>query len=496
MLDAMAEWLLARADGAHRNGLMRKLSWMHGSSLDQGCTLDQPCLDVDSQQSIAACSSLEFLSLYLPARAADQGRPLGQAEQSVIAEFSDEVLSYRVDPRPASADLFDGAVAIEPDAGQPAYNTFGNAMCGQALLSAYAATGDAEYLAASEDIGEFLLRMQDPREYYAPFGVHPFVDATGKPVGPPGGFFDQVSSLNNTASTMSLWNMTAVDFLASLDARIPSRGFAEGAAAGRAFLEEALHVGADWYTVRFDSPATLRNRVFASASFRADCQDSHWHRKGSCTLQNGVPVGGTLGTDMVEYGLAAMYRYDERMHGRAAALAASQEHYLRYAELPGVHTITPVDPLQCVDDSRSGPVDAYSPPRTLGGAPSLDDWAYDPHLSFGGFFRSSGAQLVTSESKYYDVVGFGVLAEVREALVPQSFRHGAERFLAAGDLTALLYRDLSPMALPGRDANDLDGDGDSSESVCVRVEGTLPIAHNGIGLLRTLGYVSAPAARP
>lgn len=493
MLDSMADWLLERADGTNRNGLMRKLPWVYSPTLEQGCTEGEPCLDVDVQQSTAACSSLEFLSLYYPARAADQSRSVSQDELDVIAEFADAVLSYRVDPTPAADDLFDGAVASAPGAAQPVYTSFGNAMCGQALLSAYGATDNDGYLEAAEGIGQFLLRMQDPRDYYSAYGVHPFVDATDTPVEPPGGFFDQVSSLNNTYATMSLRNMTAVDFLASLESHAPGQGFAAGAAAGRDFLEDGLDAGADWYTVDFVSPTTLRNRVFASASNRADCQDNNWHRKGSCTLENGLPVGGTLGTDMVEYALAAMYRYDLRASGEQAALLAVGPHYSRFASLPGIHTATATDLLDCVDDSTAGPVAPYYPPDNLGDTPSLEPEDYDPHLSFGGFFRSSGTDLVTSEAKYYDIVGFGILAEVREALINEKFVHGAERFLAADDLTALLYRDMSPMALAGRDANDVDGDGDLSESICIRTEGALPIAHNGIGLLHTLGYVAETA---
>lgn len=489
-LDAMADWLLDRADGANRNGLMRKLPWVYGLTLD-GCTESEPCLDVDVQQSTAACSSLEFLAHYFPARAAHEGRSMSDDEAGIVAEFADAVLDYRVDPTPEAVDLFDGAVASDPGARQPLYTTFGNAMCGQAMLSAHEATASAAYLDAAAGIGEFLLRMQDPRDYYAPYGVQPFVDADGAPTEPPGGFFDQVSSLNNTYSTMSLWNMTAVDFLSALDAEFPGRGYGEAAQRGRVFLEDGLTLGADWYTVKFDSPpATLRNRVFAQAANKANCQDNQWHRKGSCAVDDGSPVGGTLGTDMVEYALAAMYRHDQRHVGEEAAADGVVGHYLRYASLPGVHTATSVDPHDCVVDDAAGPVAPYYPPDNLGPTPTGDPQDYDPHLSFGGFFRSSGNQLVTSEAKYYDIVGFGILAEVRQAVVEDKFEHGAKRFLGHYDPTALLYRDMSPMALPSKDTNDVDRDGDTAEYLCIRTEGTLPIAHNGIGLLQTLGYVA------
>ena len=490
MLDSMELWILDRADGVHRNGLMRKLPWVYGSTLAQGCSEEQPCLDVDVEQSTAACSSLEFLSLYYPARAAARGEPVGSAALATIAEFADAVLDYRIDPTPTAADLFDGAVASDPGAAQPLYTSFGNAMCGRALLSAYEATDNATYLAAAEGIGGFLLRMQDPRAFYAPYGVLPFVDAAGAPMDPPGGFFDQVSSLNNTYSTMSLWNMTAVDFLASLELHAPNQGFAAAAAAGRVFLEDALTIGADWHTVRFTSPVTARNRMVASSAYAANCMDNAWHRKGSCELSGGLPVGGTLGTDMVEYALAAMFRYDQRIAGTAAAEQAATDHYYRYVALPGIHTASSVDPEGCVDDSRSGPVDPYYPPSNRGTTPTGDPWDYDSHLSFGGFFRSSGTALVSAEIKYYDIVGFGILAELRQALTPARFAHAAGRFVTAGELTALLSRDLAPMALPGRDDTDVDGDGNATESVCIRTEGTLPIAHNGIGLLETLGYTT------
>lgn len=495
-LDMYANWILGRADGQRRNGLMRKLPYLHGATLYNGatCTADAPCLQPDVEQSTAACVSLEFLSRYFLARAAAEGRPVPVDEQTILHEFADAVLAYRVDPDPVHADMFDGAVASSLGGTQLYYTAFGNAACGHALLAAHDITGATTYVDAAVGIGDFLLRMQDPRPYYAAYGAHPFVGANGSPTEPTGGFFDQVSSWNNLYSTMSLWNMTAVPFLQELEDEVatPDGRYAASAARARDFLEGGLTLGTDWQTVRFSSPATAKNRIVAMSAYSADCQDNRWHRKGSCEYVGDLPAGGTLDTDMIEYGLAGLYRFEAAVNGTAAAQTAVAGHYVRYTSLPAVHTASAVDPLDCVDDTRAGPVDPYYPPDNQADTPTGDPWDYDPHLSFGGYVYSSGTDLTRHEAKYYDIVGFGILAEVRAAVVPEKFVHGYDRLVWAGQkaLAGIQQRILTPMALPGKDSDDLDGDGDTVESVCITTEGTLPIAHNGLGILATIGYVA------
>lgn len=494
LLDRFADWILASDDGQHRNGLMRKLPSLYSPTLyaDRHCSAVTPCLQPDVEQSTAACSSLEFLAHYYPARAQAEGRTVQLAELAIISEFADAVLAYQADPTPTQVDLFDGAVASSLGDSQLYYTTFGNAMCGQALLSAHDLTATQTYLDAAVDIGDFLLRMQDPRAYYAPYGAHPFVDATGQPIGPTGGFFDQVSSWNNLFSTMSLWNMTAAAFLSELEGEVgtPDSRYATAAGLARVFLEQGLDAGTDWYTVRFSSTATAKNRIVAQSASSANCQDNRWHRKGSCAYVGGLPSGGTLGTDMIEYGLAGLYRYESGVNGSAAAATSVAAHYERYTSLPAVHTASSNDPLDCVDDTQAGAVAAYYPPNNQGTTPTGDPWDYDAHMSFGGYVRSSGTNLTTAEAKYYDIVGFGILAEVRAHLVPEKFAHAYNRLVGTGEdaLVAIQYRSLAPMALPSKDADDLDVDGNTTESVCIVTKGTLPIAHNGLGILATVGY--------
>ncbi|SEE97691.1 hypothetical protein [Ruania alba] len=492
-LDAYASWILRRDDGENRNGLMRKLRYVYGESIGS-CTESDPCLEVDVQQSTAACASLEFLSRYFPARAAWQGRTsLYLDERNAIAEFADAVLAYQVDPNPDRDDLFDGAVASSLGGSQLYYTTFGNASCGRALLAAHELTDEPAYASAAVEIGEFLRRMQDPRDYYEPYGAHPFLDDAGQPTTPPGGFFDQVSSWNNLFATMSLWNMTAVEFLAELESTVGSTDgrYAAAAADGRAFLETGLDLGTDWYTADFDSPATAQNRIVAMSANSADCQDNRWHRKGSCDYVDGLPSEGSLGTDMIEYAMASLYRYERDLHDdEGAGAAAVGDHYVRYTSIPGEHTASRTDPLECEGGGETHLVDPYYSDDNQGSDVSGTFSDYDSHLSFGGYVRSSGTELTTAEVKYYDIVGFGILAEVRARLVSTKFANAYERLISAEDyaIVAIQHRTLAPMALPGVDRDDVDGDGDVEENMCILTEGTLPIAHNGLGMLATVGY--------
>ncbi|GAA2583650.1 hypothetical protein GCM10010399_11870 [Dactylosporangium fulvum] len=495
LVDTYKDWILQTHDGV-RNGLRRDLNYVYGPTLvvnGSACTQAAPCVVGGPTQSTAACKSLRFLSVYFAQRAAYESRSLSSIETGVVDEFATAVLAYRSPANPATPKIFDEAIASALGSGTRYYTSFGNAACGEALLAAYEVTGDPDYLTAATGIGEFLLRMQDPRAYYAAYGAHPFVDATGAPTTPPGGYVDQISSASNLYATISTWNLTAVSFLQRLETVVapPDNRYADSADLAVQFLYDGLDLGADWYTFKFDSPVTAQNRIVAASSYSANCQDNRWHRKGSCAYTTtGEIAAGTLGTDMIEYGLAALYDYKHQLSGATAAATAVADLYERYTRLPGYHTASAKDPLDCVDDTRAGAVDPYYPPDNQGATPSGDVWDYDPHLSFGGFFRL-GTTTNNAEAKYYDIVGFGILARVRDALVPAKFAHGYARLDATDRqdaLFALLDRTLERMYLPGADSDDFDGDGDVTESICTGTRGTLPNAVNGLGILDTLGY--------
>ncbi|MFC0529361.1 hypothetical protein [Phytohabitans kaempferiae] len=495
LVDTYKDWLLQTHDGV-RNGLRRDVEYVYGDTLVIGgvaCTKAAPCVVGGPTQSTAACKALRFLAGYFEQRAAYESRSLSSVETGIVDEFATAVLAYRSPPNPVAPKIFDNAVASALGTGTRYYTSFGNAACGEALLAAYEATGDPDHLATATGIGEFLLRMQDPRDYYAAYGAHPFVDAGGTPTAPPGGYVDQISSSSNLYSTISTWNLTAVAFMQRLDTVVapPDDRYADSAALAEQFLHNGLDLGADWYTFKFDSPVTAQNRIVAQSAYSANCQDNRWHRKGSCAYTGtGEIAAGTLGTDMIEYGLAALYDYERQRAGTSAATAAVADLYEQYSSLPGFHTASANDPLDCVDDTRAGAVDPYYPPDNQGTTPSGDVWDYDPHLSFGGFFRL-GDTTDNAEAKYYDIVGFGILAEIRADLVPAKFAHGYARLDAAGRqdaLFALLDRSLARMYLPGRDGADLDADGDLAEQICKGTRGTLPNAVNGLGILAALGY--------
>ncbi|MEU4643561.1 hypothetical protein [Micromonospora sp. NPDC023814] len=155
--------------------------------------------------------------------------------------------------------------------------------------------------------------------------MHPFVDGIGQPTTPPGGYVDQISSWSNLYSTISTWNLTAIAFMQRLETAVapPDNRYAQSAAIARQFLSTGPQLGADWYTFDFDSPTTSQNRVVAQSAYSADCRDNRWHRKCSCTYTNGQIAGGTLGTDMVEYGLDGLYDHERQLNGASSAAAAA-----------------------------------------------------------------------------------------------------------------------------------------------------------------------------
>ncbi|MFG3701912.1 hypothetical protein ACGF5C_29040 [Micromonospora sp. NPDC047620] len=211
LVDSYFDWLVASYDGV-RNGLRRDVEHVYGNQLvvaGHTCTAASPCTIGGPQQSTAACTALQFISVYLDQRVAYEQRSLSSVETGLIDEFASAVLAHRLTKNPDAPKIFDDAVASTPDGQIRYFTSFGNAACGEALLAAHQATGASGYLDAATGIGEFLLRMQDPRAYYLTYGVHPFVDGIGQPTTPPGGYVDQISSWSNLYSTISTWNLTA-----------------------------------------------------------------------------------------------------------------------------------------------------------------------------------------------------------------------------------------------------------------------------------------------
>lgn len=481
----LRDWLLNEERDGIPNGLRRKVTYVRQSreGPEEIAAFEEP-------QSTAACASLEFLSVFYGQAAGNEGRQLRTEEQRILNEFGDAVLSFRAEPNPSDAQIYDGAIAGSDGEGSAIryFSSFGNAACGHALLAAFKVTGDLRYRAAAIDIADFLLRMQDPSAHYARFGAHPFVGADGNPVPAPGGYVDTVSSWGNLFDVISTWNLHAITFMHEIDdiSGVRDGRYAKSAERARDFLVTGLERGFDWFTPRFTSPSTAKNRI---VPYRGDpdydCRDNRWHRKGSCDYVADIAVGGTLGSDMVEYGLAALYDYG-RATGDPQAVADAGRLYHRHASLPGWDTAT----LSWVP--------AYWIAGNTGSSPTGIPRSFDPHLSFGGYFSPGpgGTELVRAEARYYDIVGFGILAKMRNALVPAKFQHALARLQASGDAAvyAMLDRELRPLWVETIDKTDLDADGSTRDKVWKLTKGTLPTAKIALGVLETVGLSKPRAA--
>lgn len=487
LVSDLTAWLLQRDHAGVRNGLRRKVTYVRGSRDDQAGEIEAWA----APQSTAACATLDLLAT-LYQRGGEVARGVDRA---LVHEFGAAVLGFQAIPDPERPQLFSGAIAGSDadDSSMQYYTTFGNAVCGRALLAAFRATNDERYRSAAVQVADFLLRMQDPQEHYARFEANPFVDEDGAPLPAPGGYVDSVSSWGNLINVISTWNLAAITFMDEVDAvsGVTDRRYARSAERAKDFLLAGLRGGYDWYTPRFSSPATAKNRI---VPYRGDpdydCRDNAWHRKGSCAVEAGVAIGGTLGTDMVEYGLAALDEYGRRRQDRATQNEASSL-YLRYADLPAW-------------DSAVG---AWVPPfwKSLGGSliASGLPTAFDAHLSFGGYFYAAGgAEVIRAEARYYDIVGFGILAPLRSRVVPDQFANALSRVarVGAGAGFAMLDRSLEPLWVQAPDSTDLDADGSTTERVWKLTRGTLPTATIALGVLeaavRHPAEQDAPNAAP
>lgn len=343
-------------------------------------------------QLTAACRTLHFLARY-QARHGDD-----VAVRQGIDELLDRLRRVRSeDARARHA----GALASELPRRQ--FASFPNALCGQALLETRRLGGEDGVRALQLAIGiggHFLRLLALGREWSA---------AATEPEGgeaPAVGLFDRVTADGRVQVTSSTWNLAAAPFLRELTAVTGEARYAEAARQVEAFHRDGVLEGYDYYAHDLPpAPDRIRswNLGYAGrgAPVRHDFGDGRWHRHGDIRR----PPSGTVGTDQIEYGLQAMAQI-----GEPAALL--RETYRRYRGLPNA--------TACLDAG----------------------------VSFSGYFRlfeGGEARHSGALGSYYDIVGAGLLAELKRAQAPEDYRAAIDALLANWADWAMLDCALEPV---------------------------------------------------
>jgi hypothetical protein len=176
----------------------------------------------------------------------------------------------------------------------------GTAFCGRAMLAAYRATGNPRYASSAISAADFLVRLSDPNTYWFPtYGVNPINRASGGTTWY--GFCDRVDVTDKISTTSSGWNLMGSVLLSEVYDLTGIASYKTVSDQTRDFMATGPLDGYDYFAVSTNVDATYVSEVWPQSSSH-DFNDHEWHRYGD------VVETGTVGTDKVEYGLAALLK--------------------------------------------------------------------------------------------------------------------------------------------------------------------------------------------
>ncbi len=371
-------------------------------------------------QLTASCKSLEFLARYAGHGGLDKP---GHVE---LDQFVDTVrgLQSRV-----PGALHRGALANGPDMRD--YVTFSNAICGNALLAAHLARPDPAVLKMAVDVGDYLLRLLATVDELAQ--KQAVLSDHGKQAI---GIVDRVTAAGKIQVTSSTWNLAAAGFLHRLAGVTNDKRYRKGAQTILDFQLHGVRDGYDYFAPRVaanDKQLILRwNLGYAAkdGALKHEFADGKWHRHGDIR----APATGTVGTDQIEYALAALFEM-----GWDREQLKSQ--YAKYKGMPNAVT--------CLDSA----------------------------LSFPGYFRiveTDGKVRASAYGNYYDIVGAGILADLKKALFADDYRKALRAMVANEQDWAMTDCNQAPVWSRGRGGDEM-----SKRSVLVA-------ATSGLALLNAL----------
>jgi hypothetical protein len=204
------------------------------------------------------------------------------------------------------------------------------------------------------------------------------------------GFCDRVNGFDGLSTTCSTWNLVAAQFLLRMYQATGNMAYLTVAMEARDFMAGGVIGGYDLFAVSCNPDATYAFAEWPNDPSAA-WNDHRFHRLGD------VVETGTVGTDPIEYGLAALL---ELGYDRNVLLST----YLKYRNMPYMAPL--------------GSFETAYHERDLGG------------ICWPGFFRMGNAVNAPGPDRkygsYLDSQGAGTTLPVKRALAPADYRRTVE----------------------------------------------------------------------
>ena len=372
---ALKDWLLQKGPDGVDNGMRKSLTLKSPEHKPDEAEVSYSVL-----QSSAVARTLKFLSEYYLTYQGGLNDRQKDELYGQIQVYVMQLLRHRkyqggwgwelrngVPAELESDKFYTGAVATSEE--YKMFTGLGNAFACESLVAAAtvaAKRGDAAnrtaWLEAAQGVGDFLCRLADPYEYYeSRFGALCMVDEAGLPIRRPGLVFSHVSSAESLATEVPLQNLYAIVGLKALG---EATGISSYTTAAGKIRDEMLPGLRDFNAAFYARFADKGSKKLSPNEY----EDNAWHPLKT----------GQVGDDNIEYALSALWQF-----GGVSDLADLAKPFLN--------------------------------------APANKIADYDSSVSFTGYFKKMDGAW-KHQMPYYDMVGFGLLGELRRSISPADYQ--------------------------------------------------------------------------
>lgn len=336
--------------------------------------------------------------------------------------FGQSLMRYQWVGTPTSTDAFLRRGSFMLTASDSRATSFGTGLAVRALLQAYKATGNPDFLNSAIAGADFLVRMSDPNTYWGAaspngYSVSPINRLTSSITWY--GFCDRIDSTDKVSTYCSSWNIVAARALYELGAFIGQTSYVTVATQARDFMASQILNGYDYFAVSTNA-GTYASAAWSLSSSHT-FNDHAKHRLGD------VLSVGTVGTDQIEYGLPCLYSmgYDSE---------AIRTAYKTFRDLPhsGAKLVgPPADSTYSSENSDSGAFGA----------------AYNGRICWTGYFRlgtfGTNSKVDRAYGTYYDAQGACTLGPYKAKEHPEDFELSHRLLIETVVRGSLLQSDLS-----------------------------------------------------
>ena len=389
---AIKNWLLFTDPDGLDNGMRKSITYASSSR-----SFGDATLTYEVPQSSAIARTTKFLSEYYLTYQNVLNSYEKLALYNEIKIYAKKILQHRKYATAWGWDLDDDAAladanletnkfyygAVATSSSYLMFTGLGNSFACEGLVAAARvadlrgdAVNQAAWRSAALLIGDFLRRLSAPSDYYkSHYNVDCMVDASGNPSVQPGIVYGMVSSHDALYAEAPLQNLYAIVALKDLAdfTNIPS--YYDAAIKIRDQMCPGLQDFNNSFYIRFNANGS--NKIVGS-----DYQDNAWHP---------LPTN-QVGDDNIEYALAALWKF----HG-----LSQTNNEFTYDN--GTKVFKMLD-------------------RTISfhTAPAYNFSDYDPYLTFTGYFKKYNGVWM-HQMPYYDMVGFGLLGELRHGIASSDY---------------------------------------------------------------------------